>query len=180
VRGLEKSESLSGTLFTNISFIYKRNVLFIKSQSMNPGRFVRLHLNVGINYCYKPDNGLEEMDSDRGQYMAPDSSIYEVIGTSYNVPVKGFSMLKAMVGFDITFGKNSTEWFTLCGSLVHGGSRYFSYTTIQVNHYVNYEKQAYFTHVIGTGNGIYLSISRRIFLRRKPAKEPAKMERPGE
>lgn len=155
-----------GVAGTSFNLIYKRCVLNIKSNWFNADRCVKVHLNTGITYFYKPNNGIEQLSQGKGfSFIAPDSSKVSIAIAEYNVPMPFKRSFKFNLGIDFTFCKKDKEMFNLNVSFISNRVKkaYFSYTTIlsEVENKNGIERYAYY--IQGTGNGIYFTLSKRIY-----------------
>jgi hypothetical protein len=160
-----KFSTYGGPSCLNLSLLYKINILNIKSQYFKEGRFVQVHLNLGITYFHKPDNGVELMSTSGWSYMSLDSTFVNVAVEPYNWPVDFKHSFKYNLGFDITFGKNDKEWFNLNFAFISNNSRgpVYSISNVQIDTENKSDKKRYYFDVKGTGNGIYFGISKRIY-----------------
>ena len=162
------SGGYGGVAYSNLSLVYKRCVLNLKSGWSNPDRFLRVHFNVGLSYVYKPNNGIENLNGPSGiSYTAPDSSRVIIEANQYNVPIQFKRSFKFNFGLDFTFGKKEREWFNLNFSFItnRSGHSFFSYTNIQASVENTKGHITYYGYSInnGTGNGLYFTLSRRIY-----------------
>ena len=162
------SGGYGGTSCTSMNLIYKCSILNIKSNWFNEGRFVRVHLNFGLSYLYKPNNGLENFTGTGGlSWTAPDSSRITVQSTKWNAPQSFKRSFKGLIGLDFTFGKNDKEKFCFNISFISNkGGRSgatFGYTDIEAFVTKNNKTIKYTYAIYGTGNGLYFTLSKRIY-----------------
>jgi len=162
------SGGYGGAAYTNFSLVYKRCVLNLKSGWSNPDRFLKVHFNMGISYVYKPNNGIENLTGPRGiSYTAPDSSRVTIEVNQYNVPISFKRSFKFNLGIDFTFGKKDREWFNFNISFITNRSfhSFFSYTkmNITVENTKGITTNYGYSINNGTGNGLYFTLSRRIY-----------------
>jgi hypothetical protein len=161
------SRGYGGVAYSNFSLVYKRCVLNLKSGWAHEDRFLKVHLNVGLSYVYKPDNGIENLTGPSGiSYTAPDSSRVTIEVNQYNVPILFKRSFKFNLGVDFTFGKKDREWFNVNISFIsnRSGHSFFSYTkmNITVDNKKGTTYYGYFNYN-GTGNGLYFTLSKRIY-----------------
>ncbi len=166
--GNTKYKGHGGTACTSFNLVYKRSVLNIKSNWFNQGRFVRVHFNFGISYLYKHNNGLESFTGIDGiTFTAPDSSRISITSEQWNFPQSFKRSFKGILGLDFTFGKNDRERFSLNVSFItnKGGDlgAKFGYTDIEVEVTKNNKTQKYGQFIYGSGNGIYFTLSKRLY-----------------
>lgn len=165
--GQETYSHFGGTACTNYSFIYKRNILFIQPKSFKNERFISVFLNLGISYIYKPNNGVETLSGTYGfNYIAQDSSLVEFEITPYNLPINFKDSFKFNLGLDFTIGKKDKELFGLNISFITNRSQgtYFGFTSVQAKVTdKNNNKTQYSYYVKGPGNGIYFTLTKRIY-----------------
>lgn len=167
IYGQTRYSSYGGVACTNYSLLFKRNLLFFQSKAFNADRFLRVHLNMGLSFIYKPDNGLESLTGTDGiTFITPDSSKVSVEATTYNLPVSPKNSFKFNVGVDLTFGKKDKEKFSFNVSFITNKSNgsEFGFTSVQtfVTDKTGITKQ-YSYYIKGTGNGIYFTLSKRIY-----------------
>jgi len=172
----------SGPSCKNFSLLYKWNILNIKSSAFKKDRFLQVHLNLGISYFYKPNNGITEVTSSGWSYYSFDSTYVEVEARTYNYPVDFKYSFKYNLGLDFTFGKRDREWFCLNFSFISNRSNgaVYSLTNIVINTTNSTGKTIYYFDMKGTGNGYYFTLSKRIYpvklYKRIEAKRLAKYE----
>lgn len=155
-----------GVSCTNFSLLYKRSVLNIRSSCFNPDRFVRVYLNFGLSYIYKPNNGIISLTGTEGiSFTAPDSSRIEIAVTDYVLPVPFRYSFKFNMGLDFSFGKKDKEQFALNVSFISNRSQYsfFSFDLVEATVTKNNQTTHYAYNVKGTGNGLYFTLSKRLY-----------------
>lgn len=155
-----------GIAATNFSLMYKRLVLDINSTWFRKNRSIKAYLNMGISYYYKPDNGEEQLVGGKGiSYISHDSSLVTIEINQFNAPMPFKRSFKINVGLDFTFCKKEKEMFSLNVSFITNRKQkaFFSYTNIHAVVEKNNIKERYFYYIQGTGNGIYFTLSKRIY-----------------
>jgi len=160
------SGGYGGAAYSNFSLVYKRSLLHIQSNWLRPNRFLRVHFNIGLSYIYKPNNGVENLTGTDGlSFFAPDSSRVSIAATVYVVPMSFKRSFKFNFGMDFTFGKNDREWCNFNISFISNRSQhaFFSYTHIQASVENKNGITNYGTSIYGTGNGLYFTLSKRIY-----------------
>ena len=165
--GQGRFSSYDGVSGTNFTLLYKRSVFNYKSKYLNTDRFIRMYFNFGLVYFFKPNNGIENLTgTDSYGYTAPDSSKVIISATTYVLPQPVKRSFKLNVGIDFTFGKNDKEWFSLNISFISNRSQqaFFSYTMVESKVIKpNGLTQQYVYYIKGTGNGIYFTLSKRLY-----------------
>jgi len=156
------------SLFTNFSANYKRNIFLLNSK-VHAGNFCKGFLNLGINYAHRSKNSnfYDEVGSYRTSADSTRINIEVYTGSSGSISKN--VAFKAYLGFDLTFGKKDIEWFSLnCG---YSFSRRYAYSGNVANiTIINKTSTENYRYIIsGSGNGFYISLSRRIrpFINRK-------------
>lgn len=157
-----------GTSCTNFNLMYKRAILEFKNNWVQSNRTLLIHVNFGLTYLYKPDNGLENLTGTSGlSWTAPDSSRVTVQVTRWNAPQLFKNSFKGIFGLDFTFNKNQREFFTFNISFITGRSGMngssFGYSSISAVVTKNNKTITYATRINGTGNGIHFTLSKRIY-----------------
>jgi hypothetical protein len=155
----------TGSAVTNFSLIYKRKILTYKSSAFNEGRYLQVLLHLGVNYFFKPNKDIQPQFSDGFGYTAFDSSIVNIHTESYAYPINFRNALKYRLGLDFVFGKNNKEWFNLNLSIAHSTMNNWGHSLMKVYIEVskNNDTKYYFYEFFGKGNGIYLSLSKKIY-----------------
>lgn len=172
VPGVNGQLKLYGSIAcTNIFLLYKNLLFNIKSPYFKPNRFFKAYFDLGLSYIYRPNNGMEDLYGPRGQtFTLPDSNKVSVIFTDYAWPQRPEYSFKLNAGLTFSFGKNEREAF--CLSITYITNRLapdhteFMFTRVEteVTNYnstvVKSRSVAYFK---AAGNGIYFSLSKRVF-----------------
>lgn len=127
-----------------------------------------MHLNFGLSYLYKPNNGLENLTGTSGlSWTALDSSRVTVQITNWNAPQLFKNSFKAIAGVDFTFNKNNKEVFVFSMSFFTGRGGFdassFGYSDIEAFVVKNGKTIRYSSRINGTGNGIHFTLSKRIY-----------------
>ena len=153
-----RSASSQSSGYKNFSLLYKRKVLFITSNALNSGRFICVHLNLGVNYNYfSNDSGFSGSGSG---FVAPDSSTVYISDITYS---PGGNTFKINAGIDFTIGSKEKEWFAFNVSYIYG-RRAPSTTNITIDVNNKSGRYTYYHLINGTSNGIYFTLSKRIYL----------------
>lgn len=162
--GLSTYEFSGSPLIFNFSLLFKKS-LINNSSSTESRTSHKIHLVFGLHYFYKPNNGINLMDQSEIRINAPDSITYFVTISEYVIPQNFFNSLKINFGVDFTFGNKKQEWFSLNVNCVYsGGKQYFSNSNIKIQKSQSGKPDLFYSyHINGTGNGIYFTLSRRIF-----------------
>ncbi len=156
-----------GVSCTDFSFLYKRAILNFTSSSFNTDRFLKVYFSLGLSYIYKPNNGINSLTGTDGiTYTTPDSSKINIAATTYVLPVPAKNSMKLNLGIDFTFGKKDKEFFNLNISFITNKSEgsYFGYTKVEST--VTKKSgvpEKYVYYIKGTGNGIYFTLSKRLY-----------------
>ncbi|MFN7910748.1 MAG: hypothetical protein ACK5QC_02920 [Bacteroidota bacterium] len=161
----------SGASSKNINITYKNLVIKHYSNSFKKDNYIGIQFNLGICYIYKPNNGIENLSGIDGLTVtAPDSNKVSVIFTTYNIPVEFKRSFKLNTGLTFLFGKSEKESFTFTISYITGRPDSFSsnYTVTNVETIVtnnNGTKELFKsgTTFRGRGNGLYFTLSKKIF-----------------
>ncbi len=163
--GITKFGGNTGPSCTNISLLYKWNILNIRSSTFKKDRFILVHLNLGLTYFYKPNNGITELSTSGWSYYSLDSNYVEVAVRPYNYPVDFKYSFKYNLGLDFTFGKKDREWFSLNVSFITNRSNgaVYAVTNIDISVSNKTDKKIYYYNLKGTGNGFYFTLSKRIY-----------------
>ena len=99
-------------------------------------------------------------------FTAPDSSMVTIAATTYVLPQPFKRSFKINLGIDFTFGKKDKEWFNLNISFISNRSQqaYFGFTKVESTIIKsNGIKEQYVYYIKGTGNGIYFTLSKRLY-----------------
>jgi hypothetical protein len=164
--GRLSSDGHAGTSYLNYSLVYKRSVLNITSRWLNKDRFIRVHVNMGLSYIYKPNDIFNRNGGpNRLSYIAEDSSRVNIEINSYNAPTVFSRSFKLNLGLDFTFGRKDREWCNFNISFISNrtGRTSFSYTQIRASVENKKGTTKYYYVMNGSGNGLYFTLSKRIY-----------------
>jgi len=157
----------SSVAFTNFSLLYKRHILHFQSKAFNPNRQLRVHLNIGLTYLYKPNNGYEYLRNNNTlSFMAPDSSLLSISTVESSYPANPKYSFKLNCGIDFTFCKKNKEQFSLNVSLIMNRlDEGFTYSNSSISIDVKNKAHGliYSKSISGKGNGIYFTLSKRLY-----------------
>lgn len=165
--GHRRHNRYGGVSATIYSLLYKRNFSFIQSKCFKKDRFISVYFNFGLSYLHKPNNGIENLSgTDSFGYLSSDSSVVKFEVNYYNYPMPFKNSFKFNVGFDFSFGKKDKELFDFTVSFISNrgaNHNYFGETDIQVEVSKNNTIKQYSYYIGGRGNGIYFTLSKRIY-----------------
>ena len=171
VLGNAITKGYGGVSATNINLNYKNQIINCQSPNFKKDNFFKVLFNVGLSYIYKPNNGIENLTGSDGiTVTAPDSNKVTVMFTGYVLPVEFKRSFKINTGLTFVFGKKDRETFAFTISYVSGrldsfSSNYYfvqSETRITNN---NGTKELFksLASFQGKGNGIYFTLSKRLY-----------------
>ncbi len=163
--GITKFGGYTGRTATNISLLYKWNILNLRPPFLKQDRFVSVHLNLGLSYFYSPQKSIKEFGAYGNSYISTDSTYVDVAVHPYIYPVDFKYSFKYNLGLDLTFGKTDREWFSLNLSFISNRSNgaVYMYTSVQIDVTNKTDKKIYYYNLKGTGNGFYFTLSKRIY-----------------
>jgi hypothetical protein len=162
--GRERNTVVSAA--TNINLLYKRSILFIQSKAFKKEGFVRVHLNIGLSYIHRLRiNNLPHRYNSGSSHLLADGSRIIIESTDYDISLSFKKLFKYNLGLNFTFGKKEEEKFNLNIAFITNRANgvYYTYQSSVVKIIKANETKQYFYELKGKGNGIYITLSKRIY-----------------